>query len=278
MREEFVFGKRSYLSLSKQFNLSIPTIQKYLDDFINHKTPGKKTKQSSKEKAINNQEKIVIVIDTVYLSSRSFALMVAKEAETEKTIERMYLISETISSFVSLIESIKNKGINIVALVVDGRRGFLKAFYPQIPTQMCQFHQIQIINRHLTTRPKLNASIGLRKIALTLPNINKILFTKLLNHWYLKWAFFLKEKTKDEEAGRWFYTHKRLRSAYHSLKTNLDYLFVFKEKRYRHLNIPNTTNLLDGFFSHLKDSLRVHRGLKRKRKIKIIESILWKKS
>lgn len=118
---------------------------------------------------VNNQKEMVVIIDTVYLSSRSFGIMVAKETKTGKTIERLYLTSETISSFISLIESIKSKGIKIAALVVDGRKGFLKAFHPQIPTQMCQFHQIQIINRYLTTRPKLKASVELRKIALTFP-------------------------------------------------------------------------------------------------------------
>jgi len=62
--------------------------------------------------------------------------------------------------------------------------------------------------------------------------------------------------------------------------SNFDFSFWLipeeKEKQHRNLNIPNTTNLLDGFFSHLKDTLRVHRGLKIKRKIKIIETIIWR--
>ena len=98
----------------------------------------------------------------------------------------------------------------------------------------------------------------------------------MLEKWYQKWKILLKEKTVNPITYKWFYTHKRLRSAYRSLKTNLPYLFTYQEKQNKYLKIPNTTNLLDGFFSHLKDALRVHRGLKIKRKIKIIEAIIWK--
>ena len=107
-------------------------------------------------------------------------------------------------------------------------------------------------------------------------NNKKKLFIKLLEKWYQKWKTLLKEKTINQNTKKWFYTHKKLRSAYRSLKTNLPYLFTYQEKQNRHLKIPNTTNLLDGFLSHLKDALRVHRGLNIKRKIKIIETIIWR--
>jgi hypothetical protein len=137
--------------------------------------------------------------------------MLAKDYYTGKTLERLYLKSETINSFITLVEKIKQR------------------------------YEI-----------------------------------KLLEKWYQKWETLLKEKTINQNTKKWFYTHKKLRSAYRSLKTNLPYLFTYQEKQNRHLKIPNTTNLLDGFFSHLKDTLRVHRGLNIKRKIKIIETIIWR--
>jgi len=102
------------------------------------------------------------------------------------------------------------------------------------------------------------------------------MFSKLLLKWHKKWENLFKEKTVNEKTGRWEYTHRRLRSAYYSLKTNLPYLFTYQEKQNRHLNIPNITNSLDGSFAHLKDSLRVHRGLKRSRKIRLIELLIWR--
>jgi len=70
------------------------------------------------------------------------------------------------------------------------------------------------------------------------------------------------------------YTHKRLRSAYRSLKINLPYLFTYQ--KYPQLNIPNTTNSLDGCFAYLKELVRVHRGANKGRKRKIIHDILLK--
>ena len=72
----------------------------------------------------------------------------------------------------------------------------------------------------------------------------------------------------------WHYTHKRLRSAYRSLKSNMPYLFTYQ--RHPELSIPNTTNTLDGLFAHLKDHVRVHRGIKSDIKDKIILDFLAK--
>jgi len=128
------------------------------------------------------------------------------------------------------------------------------------------------VRRYLTNKPKLEASIELKIIVATLTNTNEKQFTKQLNDWHEKWEEFLKEKTTNPETGRWCYTHKRLRSAYRSLKTNLPYLFTYQ--RYPGLNIPNTTNSLDGFFNTLKDKLNVHRGLNCKRARKVIVELL----
>jgi len=137
---------------------------------------------------------------------------------------------------------------------------------------MCHFHQKQIIRRYLTNQPKLEASIELKGITRTLINTNEKEFTKQLNNWHSKWKDFLKEKTINLETNRWCYTHKRLRSAYRSLKTNLPYLFTYQ--KYPKLNIPNTTNSLDGYFNILKSLINVHRGLNSERRNRIAIEIL----
>ena len=102
-------------------------------------------------------------------------------------------------------------------------------------------------------------------------------FTAALTRWYEQWAYFLKERTLFDartKTGRqrWWYTHRRLRSAYRSLLTNLQYLFTFE--RHPDLHIPKTTNSLDGSISHLRDKLGTHRGVKLTQRIKITEEIL----
>ena len=53
------------------------------------------------------------------------------------------------------------------------------------------------------------------------------------------------------------YTHPRIRAAYRSLRTNLPYLFTYKN--YKKLYIQNTTNALEGgVFSHMKNMISLH--------------------
>jgi hypothetical protein len=65
------------------------------------------------------------------------------------------------------------------------------------------------------------------------------------------------------------YVHKRLRSAYRSLRTNLNWLFTWYD--YINLKIPPTTNAIDGHFADLKNKLRNHNGLSEPRKKKFID-------
>lgn len=164
-------------------------------------------------------------------------------------------------------------GYTVKAIVLDGRPG-VRQLFADIPVQMCHFHQKQIITRYLTNNPKLPASIELKKLAKVLCETNEKDFTSALDDWYNRWSSFIRERTTDPSTGRWHYTHKRLRSAYRSLRLNLSYLFTYE--KYPEFNIPNTTNSLDGCFAYLKELVRVHRGLTRNLKDKIIEEILWK--
>ena len=99
--------------------------------------------------------------------------------------------------------------------------------------------------------------------------ITKIEFVNSLDNWHLSWLDYLNERSKSPTTGKTYYTHKRLRSAYLSLKRHLPYLFTFQE--HKELIIPNTTNALDGQFADLKNKLRNHNGLSKKRKIKFID-------
>jgi hypothetical protein len=94
-------------------------------------------------------------------------------------------------------------------------------------------------------------------------------FVNSLNDWHLRWRDYLNERSKSPSTGKMYYVHKRLRSAYLSLKRNLPYLFVFED--YKELMIPNTTNALDGQFAVLKNKLRNHNGLSKFRKTKFID-------
>ena len=75
-------------------------------------------------------------------------------------------------------------------------------------------------------------------------------FEEALKGWYEQYAAFLNERSVNEKTGHSHYTHKCLRAAYNSLKRHLPWLFTCE--RFPDLGIPNTTNLLEGKFSEMK--------------------------
>jgi len=201
-------------------------------------------------------------------------LCVVRSAHLKQNIYWREIKNETISDYERARTILEKQGWKIVGAVLDGRPG-VRGVFNDMPVQMCHYHQKQIINRYLTTRPKLEASIQLRKIVHYLCQTNEKQFTKKLDIWHQKWLVFLKERTTNPETRKWSYTHKKIRSAYRSLKINLPYLFTYQ--KYPKLGIPRTTNSLDGYFSHLKELVKIHRGLNRTMKLKMIDEILAKK-
>lgn len=232
----------------------------------------KQLDQVSIEKPFIQPQDVVIVADMTFVK-RTFGIAVIRSPRLKKNLAWKMSLTENIRVYQDLRLQLESQGFEIQAATIDGKPGLFDVFW-DIPIQMCHFHQIQIMNRYLTTRPKLIASQELRQIVLRLTKSNEDEMRKNLNDWHEQWKDFLKEKTFNPETKRWFYTHKRLRSAFRSISRNLSILYTYQ--KYPELKIPNTTNSLDGSFSHLKDMLRIHRGLKKKRKLKLIDEILSK--
>lgn len=208
-------------------------------------------------------------MDTTYFG-RKFGVMVFKNSLTGQILFKQYVKQETNKLYLSGIEEITRRGIKIQAIICDGRKGLLQLF-DNIPIQMCHFHQVAIIRRYLTKRPKMQASKELWELVLLLSKTDKESFVGGLKDWYDKWKDFLNER-KIDASGKNRYVHKRLRSAYRSLQTNLPWLFTWYDNM--QLKIPNTTNAIDGHFADLKNKLRNHNGLSIVRKKKFIDEFL----
>lgn len=203
---------------------------------------------------------------------RGYGILVVRCPNSKRNLYLKEIVTEKTDDYLRARVFLEQKGFILAAVVIDGRRGLFGVF-EGIPVQMCHFHQMAIMRRYLTSRPKLEAGKELRAIAFTLTISREKVFTDLLNVWHEKWGEFLKEKTLSFDGKHWQYTHKRIRSAYRSLKTNLPHLFIYQ--KYPDLKIPNTTNSLDGFFNRLKSLLNIHRGLSPKRRLKLIKEILF---
>lgn len=180
---------------------------------------------------------------------------------------------ETKESYAGLRAHIESKGFTLQAVVLDGRTGIPRVF-GDIPVQICQFHQLQIVRRKLTLRPETEAGQKLLSLVFTLAHTDEKTFTRELSEWCADYQVFINERTYILGTKRWRYTHRRIRSAYLSLKRNLPFLFTYQ--KYPDLKIPNTTNSLDGYWSRLKNLLSAHRGKTKERIRKIANEILRK--
>ena len=252
--DKYLRKKQTYQELAEEYGCSSKTIQRRLDEYsvqFNNYFP----------KVAN------VVLDTTYFGQH-FGVMCFKDSISKVLLHKQYVKYETNTLYFTGIEIIGSKGIEIQSIVCDGRKG-LFGLFKGIPIQMCHYHQQEIIRRYLTRNPKLQAGKELLEISKQLSKLTEEQFITLFTEWEIKWNTFLQERTKDRITGKSYYTHKKLRSACRSIQNNLPYLFVFEH--YKELNIPKTTNDLEGSFAALKKRLNNHNGLTLKRKKKFID-------
>ena len=111
--------------------------------------------------------------------------MVFKNSLDGVVLYRQYVRYETNALYLAGILEISRRGISIQGIVCDGRQG-LFGLSGDIPVQMCQFHQIQIIQRYLTRKPKTQAATELKRLTLKLTGQTKVDFVQCLDNWYLR--------------------------------------------------------------------------------------------
>ena len=256
--KQYIWRRQTLSNVAQYYKRSIRWVQKIVDQ----------TSTRVEEKIIKKES--VVIADTTFFS-RTSGIIVFRDPHTKKNLWWQETTTETMALYYRGKEELAQRGVTITAVVLDGRRGIREVF-AGIPIQMCHFHQKQIIKRYLTSKPNLEAGKELKSIVDTLVKTNQEKFEITLSEWYKKWEQFLKEKTFDHHKITWCYTHKKIRAAYRSLKTNLPYLFIYQ--KYPALNIPNTTNSLDGYFNILKSFLNVHRGMKPEKRMRIADVIL----
>ena len=154
-------GKQTYDQLALRFGCSAKTIQRKLDKVL----------------IIKRNEfsgVAVVIMDTTYFG-RDFGVMVFKNSLDGVVLFKQYVRYETNALYLAGISEICRRGINIQGIVCDGRKGLFGGLFGDIPMQMCQFHQIKIVTRYLTRKPKAQAAIELKNLTLKLTKLKKMI-------------------------------------------------------------------------------------------------------
>jgi hypothetical protein len=254
--QAYATHKQTLEELSTRYQKSTRTLQRAFDKLNNKSAPTKLFSQ-----AIN------LIFDGTFFS-RADGILVFRARQ--KNLHWQFIESETLKEINVGLEALDKQGYAFSSFTIDGRKGviqLLKARYPAIPIQLCQFHQAQIIRRYLTNNPKTLCGRELKSIVSCLTKTTHDVFQSLVETAQEKWADFLKEKNEQNQ-----FKHRHLRSAFRSLKSNMPYLFTYKQ--FPELNIPNTTNSCDGSFAHWKQKVKIHRGLRKERRNQMVDFLL----
>lgn len=258
---DHVWKRQTVADLKDKYKCGEKTIRRILD-----KAPLRKKQDIA-------PQEVVCVFDASRIGSE--ILLVARAPKIKVNLGSAWILSETKEAYAGLRANIESKGYKLKAVVLDGRTGIPRVF-EDIPVQICQFHQLQVVRRKLTLRPETEAGQKLLSIAFSIAKTDERNLSQELILWHKNYQNFIDERTYALGTKRWRYTHRRVRSAYLSLKRNLSFLYAYQ--KYPTLEIPNTTNSLDGYWSRLKNLLSAHRGKSKERIKKMIIEILRKQT
>ena len=147
------------MQLSIKYQVSTKTIRLKLD-----------TVRSTR--IISSKKDVVLLTDATYLG-RNFGVIVMKDSRTKSVLWRKFIYKkESLLDYQEGLDWLLSKGFKIEGVVCDGLRGVLNVF-SKYRVQMCQFHQLKIVQRHLILCSELPVSKELLSIAKFMFNTDK---------------------------------------------------------------------------------------------------------
>ena len=244
--------RQTYRTLSRDSGLSIDTLQRTFYSLL----------EQSPTVNVIKRERVHLRIDATYF--KKFCAVCYQDDEDGYTQLIRFSNGEHYEEIREDLSNLIKLGVDIESVTTDGRKSILKAIKKSLPeaiAQRCLIHIQRMVLLWLTRFPKHLAGVELRRLILWLLDINtnndRLFWTRQFTHWYETHKNFLNEKTFNPLTGRYWYTHKLLRRSYLTINRALPNMFHYLNNP----KIPNSTNGIEGFFSHLKNHLDLHRGL-----------------
>jgi hypothetical protein len=260
--KKWVLERQSFKTLSRDSGLSIDTLQRIFYAFL----------QRSPVVKILKRRSVHLRMDATYFEQ--FCMLCYQDHDDGYTQLIRFSDGEHYSEIKEDLDNLIKLGVHIESVTTDGHKSILKAIKKSIPdvvVQRCLVHIQRMCLLWLTRFPKHSSGVELRQLVLMLMKIktenDRIYWTLELRLWYDRHKTYLQEKTIHQQTGRYWYTHKLLRRSYFTIKRALPNMFHYIVNP----AIPSTTNGIEGFFSHLKNHLDLHRGLTIQHRIDFIK-------
>lgn len=205
-----------------------------------------------------------MLIDGTWFGGSDRCLIVYRNFDSKSTVYYRFSTGENRNEIESDLSIFKKMRLKISSFTTDGSEDIVRAIdciYPKIMRQRCVVHIERECLAWLTQHPRSSAGITLRRLVRRISEIktnnDKLYWIKELDKWYEDYQEFLVEKSVNKETGELTYTHDNVRRSYIHLKRAIPFMFEYIKKP----EVPKNTNSIESFFGHLKDNLRVHRGL-----------------
>jgi hypothetical protein len=259
---KWILERQTFKTLSRDSGLSIDTLQRTFYTYL----------EESPEVKIIKRERVHLRIDATYF--KRFCALCYQDHEDGYTQLIRFSTGEHFEEIREDLTNLIRLGVQIESVTTDGHKSILKAIKKSLPdaiVQRCLVHIQRMCLLWLTRFPKHLAGIELRQLALQIMAIktenDRLYWIRGFSAWHERHKVYLREKTFNPSTGRYWYTHKLLRRSYLTIKRALPNMFHYLTDP----KIPATTNGIEGFFSHLKNHLDLHRGLTLKHRVNFIK-------
>lgn len=264
--KKWVLERQTYKTLCRDSGYSKDTLQRTFYSIL----------ESSPTIKIIKREKVTLRVDATYFAK--FCLVAYQDDFDGYTQLIRFTDGEHYQEIKEDLTNLLKLGVKLESITSDGDKNILKAIKKtdkKIIIQRCLVHIQRMCLVWLTKFPKHIAAQELRKHILLLLKIkthnDRIWWTDQLKLWFKRHQEYLNEKTINPETQRYWYTHKLLRRSYFTIKRALPNMFHYLDNP----AIPKTTNGIEGYFSHLKNHLDLHRGLTLKNRINFIKWYIY---
>ena len=267
---KWIEERQVYRYLSRDSGLSQSSLQRLFKRFL-AKAPAV---------AIRSKSKVHLLIDGSYFPG-NLCLILYYDHDLRYVQLYRHTNQEKYKEIREDLKNLKKLGVEVYSVTCDGHKAILKAVRKALPEaiiQRCLVHIKRQVKNYLSERPQTEAGVELLRLSRQITHIKTY---EQSNEWLLhmkswidSYHDFACEQSHNAETNRQWFKHKNLHAAYQLILNAIPNMFSYLD----YPEIPNTTNRLESYFTHLKEKLTLHRGLRIEAKKNFIKWYLFFKN
>lgn len=268
--EKWIMERQVYHTLARDSKTSQSSIQRLFNQYL----------ASAPIIEIRSKTKVHLLIDGSYFSN-GLCLILYYDYDIRYVQLYRETSKEKFKEIKEDLENLKKLGVDIYSVTCDGHKSILKAVrksFPNALIQRCLVHIKRQVKNYLSEHPKHGINQELLAISRQVTQLKTIeqsnLWLLKFKKWYDTNEVYINEQTYNPESKRFWFTHKSLHLSTILIINAIPNMFFYLDDP----DIPYTTNRLESYFTHLKEKLTLHRGLRFTAKKNFIKWYLYFKN